>query len=187
MTQTCSWDGCNEEIQQWQTYCNPHYMEMQNKQQMSQGQKPTTQKFQPPEIPPQVVRQKIVEQPVRQRHPVEEMEDEDEPNTEPLLDLKEMREERESQARTHQTQSIPLRKNVQEQIVEENEENGMERPLFSQLTDEDRLAVRQVAFKGAIELVASMNIGDRNPEQILSDIEMLTNNFSDLIMTDYDQ
>jgi hypothetical protein len=58
MTKKCATEGCMTEIQEWQTYCQQHYAEMQQKQQM-----PPQQPI-PPETPEVVKKEEVVTQPL---------------------------------------------------------------------------------------------------------------------------
>jgi len=52
MTKKCSFDGCNEEIQQWQSFCSRHYQTMMAQQSPALGGAVVEE---PPQIPVQKV------------------------------------------------------------------------------------------------------------------------------------
>ena len=83
----------------------------------------------------------------------------------------------------HERYKIP----EQEVEVEDyNDEEEIDRPTFNELTADTKLQIRIIAFNGAVEMLKTTKIETKKFEQLIGEIETLTNTFSNIIMTDYD-
>jgi len=164
MTKQCATEGCVAEIEQWQTYCSKHYAEMMAQQKQQQAQ-PVQQPVQQQQMQPQQIRQA---QPVQQQ----QMQPPELPKS--VLPQNPV---------PHERYKIP----EQEVEVEDyNDEEEIDRPTFNELTADTKLQIRIIAFNGAVEMLKTTKIETKKFEQLIGEIETLTNTFSNIIMTDYD-
>jgi hypothetical protein len=62
--------------------------------------------------------------------------------------------------------------------------NGQAQADKFQMSDNQKIIVRQTAFKGAIDIAANVNLGIENEEQMNALVQRLTDKFFELILKD---
>lgn len=144
----CAKEGCNKEIQQWQTYCPEHYaeisaMQMQTNNQQMPVQDQQVQDQQPPQIPP------LPELPKQVLNSIQ-TEDGKQENVD-----------------------LPV-------IKASNTNTGKKVRL--KVSAKDILSVRLESFNGAVRLLSNMDFENKKFEQLIGEIETLTNMFQDIIL-----
>lgn len=139
MTKICAYEGCNKEIDDWQTYCIDHYVEKASKQGAPQEESAPVQRPVPKPEP------KTQQRPVPKPEPNQEQRPQPRP-------------------RPPEPQKIEV-------------------PEFEmpELDERQRLIVKQVAFKGAIDLIGQTDFLERSWDTLIDEIRTLTVQFYQII------
>lgn len=147
----CAFEGCEIDIEDWQVYCVDHYIKTKNQPAQSPVQKQPQSVQQPASAPQQQA----------QPNPVKQMKS---PQVPPQSGIQQPAQQPVAQAQPQPKLSTP--------------QQHFEMP---ELSERERLIVKQVAFKGAIHLMSQQDFLDRSFDTLIDEIRTLTIKFYQLI------